>query len=127
MAHCLSAEEIKRGRASGAARDCPRAGTKIRSLYDLLMQSKGKAITLDYHLYGHPASMGYLLECLRNSYGLDIRRIPGSGSGRRGSPGMMPNQYILVGEWIGKVYIDYVAEQLEQKVVGATDTGCVYA
>jgi hypothetical protein len=68
----------------------PTPGSKIRLLYDLFQENKGKFIRVS----GQYDS----ISCLRDFYGLDIRTF------QRG-------QYCLVGEWFGKAYIDYLASE----------------
>jgi hypothetical protein len=70
----------------------PGKGTKIRKVWDLLHDHAGKAVELTN--YAHDGSM---LVVLRDIYGLDIRRV---GKCR----------YALVGEWFGRVYIDYTQQ-----------------
>lgn len=94
----------------------PTEGTFIRRLYDILQASKGLPVRLNYKEYGPwGGTMGVLLEQLRNFYGLDIRRVPGSGKrdGKEGR-GAQKSQYCLVGEWIDEKYVDYVAQRLAE-------------
>lgn len=55
------------------------------------MENKGRVISWSI------AGNSNLLENLRSFYGLDIRRISRT-------------KWCLVGEWFGKVYVDYLAE-----------------
>lgn len=102
----LSAEAIKamaRGRKPrGHAQDRPTEGTYIRGVYDQLMANRGSCVSLTIGKK-HKG----VIEVLRSTYGLDVRAVR---SGHRG--------YILVGEWCGRVYVDYLAEKIdEQKTV----------
>src|SRR5690348_6959141 len=95
MSHCETAASIK-GIRRGPLQDKPRKGTKIRALYDRLQASKGLPITFS-------ATRGryMMIDQLRDAYGLDLRNV---GYG----------QWMLAGEWFGKVYVDYVAERMER-------------
>jgi hypothetical protein len=77
----------------------PRAGTRIRELYDLFMDHKGELVT-----YGLRPNDGNHLRCLRDEYGFDLRCLKRQ---RRG-----PSQWCLVGELVGDRYVDYVAQRL---------------
>lgn len=100
---CESAAMAK-GRRSGAVNSCPREGTRLRILYDQFMANKAKPITVPSRNDTSP-----YIEKLVNIYGLDIRRLPRSpyGSGVR--------QFMLVGEWFGKTYVDYVADRVAKE------------
>jgi len=74
----------------------PLPGTNIRALFDFLQENKGIPVILP-----PKKSLCSALTNLRDIWGLDIRHV---GYGRR---------YMLVGEWFGRVYIDYIAERLE--------------
>jgi hypothetical protein len=76
----------------------PRIGTKLRSIYDLFISSKGQVIDF-------VAAHERPLSDLQDYYGLDIRRIS------RG-------RWVLAGEWFGRVYLDYVAEHLASEQEG---------
>lgn len=96
--HNLTAAELKRNKQSHA-QNIPREGTKIRKVYDLFMGSKGKVIDFKVKQCGKCPRQGsrvisYLIDC----YGLDIRRISNG-------------KWCLVGEWFGKVYVDYVVNK----------------
>lgn len=78
----------------------PRVGTAIRAIYDQFMSNKGSIIPYS------KKSNSRQIQDLTDYYGLDIRRV---GYGR----------YCLVGEWFGKVYIDYLAERINQTSDGA--------
>lgn len=80
-------------------REVPKEGSRLRELYDMFQANKGQVISWSRsHRGGY--SNGRLLEDLVDYYGLDIRRIK---NGR----------WCLVGEWFGKVYVDYVAEKIK--------------
>lgn len=70
--------------------DKPRAGSRIRRIYDLFYDNKGKVV--DFCTTRNPDTL--CLAPLIDTYGLDIRRIK-------------KNKWCLVGEWFGKVYVDY--------------------
>lgn len=105
-----SAASIKRKISLGLR--LPREGSQLRVLYDRFMANKGKPIKIEKG--GH-----INLPQLINYYGLDIRSAysPGGRAGipRRAAKGSF---YILVGEWFGRVYIDYVAEQINKSEEG---------
>ena len=68
----------------------------MRAAFDEFQANKG--IPIEFRADVHnPRIMASLIDF----YGLDIRH-----AGRK-------SQYILAGEWIGKVYIDYIAERLK--------------
>lgn len=73
----------------------PREGTEIRRAYDLLYANKGTPVKISFGWHSR-------LENLRNIYGLDIVKT------RKG-------EWCLIGEWFGKVYIDYVAEKVSKE------------
>ena len=99
--HTLSAAVIK-GKA-GPTNLKPREGTKIRTLYDLFYANKGKAVSYNYE------KGKSVLPQLIDIYGLDIRYV---GRGRS-------KQYMLVGEWFGITYVDYLAEELKHESRGS--------
>ncbi len=68
----------------------PKDGTKTRHLYDIFKANKGRIVRIE---------LLYRIEYLRTIYGLDIRTC-----GKHNS-----RHYCLVGEWFGRVYIDYIA------------------
>jgi hypothetical protein len=99
MSRCMSVSEmkgLKYGRHSRLER--PSSGTLLGNVYERLYAARGKPVAIKY--------CGPHLERLRDYYGLDIRRL------RYG-------QYVLAGEWFGKVYVDYIAEHLN----GSSDGG----
>ena len=94
---CANVSVIK-GEKNGFPRHAvPAEGTKLRSLYDLFMCRKGEVLedAISVRLKGN----GRALADLRDYYGLDIRCI-----GYR--------QWVLAGEWFGRVYVDYIAERI---------------
>lgn len=105
-----SAHSIKGNRDRGAVQSFePKAGTKIRALYDLLMANKGIPVRASITTIAFNTAV----ENLRDFYGLDIRKLPidrkrGHGCGR----GSGPATWVLAGEWFGKVYIDYIADRV---------------
>ena len=84
----------------------PRQGSRLRAIYDVFVENKGKPIEM-------PAGLdkGNMAQ-LTDYYGLDIRHIQ-RGFHRNGIN--RPSLYVLAGEWFGKTYIDYIAEVMEQK------------
>lgn len=71
----------------------PKEGTKIRELYDLFMDNKGKILDVTFNDSTERSRKAYLVD----SYGLDIRCL------QRG-------KWCLVGEWNDDKYIDYVVQ-----------------
>ncbi len=101
MSRCLPAASIKRGNRRGyTLRQIPLEGTRLRATYDLLMANKGAAINVSLSRAYGPNDGGTAISQLRDFYGLDIRKIKNG-------------QWLLAGEWFGRVYVDYVAERLE--------------
>lgn len=80
----------KRGTVQEFQNHKPREGTQTRMLYDLFYDNKGKVI--DFCTTN--LKNANMLAPLIDTYGLDIRRIK-------------KNKWCLVGEWFGKVYVDY--------------------
>lgn len=91
-----SVATAKRGKAHANTQRIPRAGTRLRAVYDLFQANKGSTIRLPPERRGRTAD---IRRQLTDYYGLDIRKVTRS-------------QYILVGEWFGKVYVDYLAQQI---------------
>jgi hypothetical protein len=89
--HTTSVAAMKRQTASRPRRDRPHPNTKIGQVYDYFQANKGKVVP---YIQGN--TRGTTMSQLIDVYGLDIRR-------------MGHKQYALVGEWFGKVYIDYLA------------------
>ena len=92
MGKVFTAGAIK-GASQHLKRDIPKEGSKIREMYDLFYSNRGKIIDITIDSGGYNRK-----SYLENSYGLDIRRIS-------------KEKWILVGEWDGKVYIDYVVNK----------------
>jgi hypothetical protein len=74
----------------------PRPGTKIREVYDLLVDNAGECVTID------PRIISVSTPQLTDFYGLDIRRVR-NGNKRTGTKSV----YILVGMWNGRDYTDF--------------------
>ena len=94
----LSASEAK-GRSKAHNNLIPKPNTKLRQVYDLLQNNKGRVV--DTSELDRTAKQ-YLSGILPDYYGLDIRR-------------MAKHRHCLVGEWFGRQYVDYVAERLAAK------------
>lgn len=107
MTHAATAHSIK-GRGAGAPhQDAPCIGTHTRALYDLLFANAGRWFTPSSWTGSGPNN-GRTLDHLRDTYGLDVRcrklGVPGRPHGGTRS------QWLLAGEWHGRVYLDYVAD-----------------
>lgn len=94
-----SVSQIK-GRANYALSQKPAEGTKLRELYDRFMVQRGKIVTFS----AGTGAASVQINQLRDFYGLDIRNV---GRGR----------WVLAGEWVGRVYVDYIAERLKEQEV----------
>ncbi len=84
----------------------PRVGTETRRIYDLLYANKGTPVRVCFSNYkckkAKEKSVWWAtLESLRNFYGLDIIKTN-------------RDEWCLIGEWFGKIYIDYVAEKVNK-------------
>lgn len=104
----LSATQIKRnikGKKTNSLRREPAEGTVTRELFDKLTASIGKPINILENTMTERErhSICSALARLRLFYGLDIRLIRISSS--KGS-----GLHCLVGEWFGKIYVDYTAD-----------------
>ena len=88
MMHTYSAHVIKSKIAPTNHK--PKDGTATRKAYDLFYTNKGKPVPFCTTPVNYAA-----LNQLIDVYGLDIRRLK-------------KNTWCLVGEWYGKVYIDYL-------------------
>ena len=75
----------------------PKQGTKIRVLYELFQMNKGVVLNMPLTNIFPPRYVYNLIDF----YGMYIRRV---GYG----------QWILVGEWFGAKYVDYVASNKER-------------
>jgi hypothetical protein len=90
----------------GVGNILPREGSRLRAIYDELMENKGFPIQ-----GGFTNRDKNCVEQLQNFYGLDIR-IFRHGKGRgKGSTSV----WILAGEWFGKTYVDYIADRINAK------------
>jgi hypothetical protein len=101
----VSAANAK-GRA--AQTQIPREGSVLRVLWDVLHEHAGVFVDLrsELKLRGLPIkSLQSVHSNLSDIYGLDIR-VKHRGS--RDHPGRDSSLYCLVGEWFGRVYIDYL-------------------
>ncbi len=107
---CMSISRIKgtiRGKKYKPLSNKPRWGTKTRRMFDYLQAHKAEPVTLD--TYGDRGTIKIMISRLMDFYGLDIRLTRGTRlHGNRHA------EYTLVGEWFGKVYVDYVAEKMEK-------------
>lgn len=105
---CQTAARAKAGgrKICGAPlQECPREGSQLRWIYDLLQENKGRPVEIEST---KKAPIGPQLVQLENIYGLDVRHVR-NGSSRTGRK----STYLLAGEWFGRVYVDYVAERIE--------------
>lgn len=111
---CATVASIKYPKRSRIQENsAPKAGTNIRSAYDLFKQHPGEPVEFKQfpnHITTIPKLTDY--------YGLDIRKVQ-QGNSRTGRPSL----YMLVGEWFGRVYIDYVAQRIEQSDLSAHPDG----
>ena len=76
----------------------PAKGTRLRQIYDLFQASQGLPVKLSLSKNDVKGTFSQLI----NFYGMDIRHIA-------------KHEWVLAGEWIGRVYIDYIAERLAEK------------
>lgn len=104
---CETLTHAKRGKW-GALQPLPKEGSRIRWIYDRLMENKGQPIPLKLNASGDSRRM----QSLQDFYGLDIRRLQ-SGNSRTGRSSL----YVAAGEWFGRVYVDYIAEHLSHSSV----------
>lgn len=93
----LSVTDIK-SRKTIMNQQMPRDGTKLRQVYDLFQRNKGN--TIEFAVTRQ--TIARQISDLRDYYGLDIIRIGKC-------------QWVLAGEWFGRVYIDYIANQNEDE------------
>ena len=84
----------------------PRAGSKVRGLWDLLHLHKGEIVTLPLTLMFHNTAINHL----RDFYGLDIRNLGGNERGRKKGG----SRWVLAGEWFGSRYVDYIAKDKQK-------------
>jgi len=94
-------QRVKRG-ATPIHQKIPREGSRLRLIYDAFMSRKLEAIRFDKELGVSPTTVQTAVHNLTDFYGLDIR------------PGKYGTGYRLVGEWFGRVYVDYSKEAEEQ-------------
>lgn len=99
MSRVHSASRAKEDGKSRIQNSVPRPGTILRELWDLLHVYRAESVEISSKRFN-----GGNLMLLRDFYGLDIRKVT---KGR-------PPKYMLVGEWIGSRYVDYVAERIER-------------
>jgi hypothetical protein len=102
---CASATDIKNNR--NPKNTLPAAGTKMGKIYDQLKENKGEPVVITHHM--SPGAFGATLMQLRDYYGLDVRQIQRANK-KRG----LEAKHCLVGEWFGNVYVDYIAEKMEE-------------
>ena len=79
------------------------------------MKTPGTGIRLRWRELGFSRAivLATSLEALRNYYGLDIRKIPHTqGGAKRGSNSAV---YVVVGEWFGSKYVDYIAQRVKKE------------
>ena len=107
---CESAASLKSKKRHDWLQKIPRQGSTVRRVYDRLMASKGEFIDL-FDVLPNPRSKA--IYQLQDFYGLDIRsqRVPGDRAGRCGK-GLYHKKYAVVGEWFGRVYVDYIVERM---------------
>ena len=90
----VSSAAVMKGMKQGTkCRERPDPAARLGVLFDLLMSKRG--LRVDGPL--HRGDIGRL----RDFYGLDIRSL-----GRNG--------WVLAGEWVGRVYVDYIAERISE-------------
>lgn len=87
----------------------PTEGSYIREVYDLLKENAGYIIQFDDLGKQDNHRLPSIMEQLRNFYGCDIRN-----AGRQGKV-ETARSFILVGEWFGMKYVDYVAERAKKE------------
>ena len=97
-----SAARIKGKHCGGRTNETPAEGTFLRKVWDLLQENKGKHTLKPKYI--PTRDWGNATRDLRDFYGLDIRKG------------------ILVGEWFGRVYVDYLAQELEKESGGSGRT-----
>ena len=87
-------------------RDKPQDGTLLRENFERLHARKG----LPVELAGNPIRRNNHIRLLTDFYGLDIRLVQ-----RSDKRVARPPLHVLAGEWFGRVYVDYIAERIEEK------------
>lgn len=115
----LSVAERQGKRNASTRQQQPREGSKIRQVYDRLVANKGRAVSI-HGIYKDTVTTQTALDQLRLFYGMDIRMLvrgfhakPYPDSNGRQRVVQRDSLYVLVGEWDGRAYIDYVAERLK--------------
>jgi len=105
MMRTESAYSVK-GKGRKGQQKIPRAGSKVRGLWDLLHRYKGEIVILPLTLMFHNTAINHL----RDFYGLDIRNLGGNERGRKKGG----SRWILAGEWFGSRYVDYIAKNKQK-------------
>lgn len=100
MTRALTVAQMKRANGSRLLPDAPGEGTMARKYYDLFKSQPGIPIKMSWSMFlsRNPTA---IKQRLINEYGLDIRCL------KKGL-------WVLAGEWHGRVYIDYIAEQIKE-------------
>lgn len=86
------------GRGGRVRNKYPDPSSKGGKLLALLMENKGRTVTVE----ANAGKTRYQVGRLNDFYGVDIRS-------------MGPNKWCLVGEWFGIEYVDYLAEELARE------------
>lgn len=94
----VSVSMIKYRRKGCPQRMVPKDGTRLRAIYDALMDHKGEVVDIKDLLPITHHGRSQCLNQLRQNYELDIRMV-------------RHFHYRLVGEWDGLVYLDYLEEK----------------
>jgi hypothetical protein len=97
-----SVNEIKTGH--DRTHPIPAEGTALRALYDVLKANRGNPVQI-LKRPGDTRPHSYLataLSQLENFYGCDIKKVA-------------PRKYMLVGEWFGSYYADYMSEVAKER------------
>lgn len=106
---CASVASMKRllkNKKRKPLRGTPHTSSKIGQLYDKFKANKAEPIQITNF---KPNILKATLNQLIDFYGLDIRQTQRCNK-RLG----LTAEYTLVGEWFGKVYVDYIAEKMEK-------------
>lgn len=104
----------QKGTRRGAPRQKrPREDSRIGKLYDRLKTDPAYPVTFEG--IGTAEEVHGLVEQLRNFYGLDIRCVKKHYAGYHAPEKRHPSVYMLVGEYDGPNYIDYVAQRVEKE------------
>ncbi len=107
----LSVSNIKQHRRpSGLSRPDPEA--LIGRVYDLLMATKGQPVDVTRIMTVTSTRLTVIIRYLEDFYGLDIRSIPIEKTEK--CLGKRRRAYIVVGEWCGRVYLDYTKAATER-------------